>query len=255
MRVKALCAAAGLVANLGVLATDASAQRGGGEQWVQLGCKAVGFRVDRDVVPVGRAEGRFTAIRLRVQGNLVHMLDLKVIYAGGEPDDLPVRADIRPGGQTRPLDLRGRDRAIRQVEMVYRSAPNLRGQATVCVDGLQVVAAAPPPVPVERWVQLGCKRVGFTVDRDVIPVGRQEGRFKAIRLKALGSDVHMLDLKVVYSNGEVDDIPVRADIRAGGQTRPLDLRGRERSIARVEMVYRSRPSFRGQANMCVEALD
>jgi hypothetical protein len=252
MRMKALCAAAGLVACLGVLATDASAQRGGGEQWVQLGCKAVGFRVDRDVVPVGRAEGRFTAIRLRVQGSLVHMRDLKVIYAGGEPDDLPVRADIRPGGQTRPIDLRGRDRSIRQIEMVYRSVPNFRGQATVCVDGLQVVAAAPPP---ERWVQLGCKRVGFLVDRDVIPVGRQEGRFKAIRLKAGGSDVHMLDLKVVYSNGEVDDLPVRADIRAGGQTRAIDLKGRERSIRQIEMVYRSKPSFRGQANICAEGLD
>ena len=184
------------------------------------------------------------------------MLDLKVIYASGDPDDIPVRADIRPGGQTGPLDLRGRERAIRQVEMVYRSAPNILGRATVCVDGLQAaLQPAPPPVAVERWVQLGCKRVGFLVDRDVIPVGRQEGRFKAIRLKAAGNDVHMLDLKVVYGNGEIDDLPVRADIRAGGQTRPLDLRGRERSIARVEMVYRSRPNFRGQANICVEALD
>ena len=104
-------------------------------------------------------------------------------------------------------------------------------------------------------MQLGCKRVGFGVDRDVIPVGRQEGRFKAVRLKAAGNDVHMLDLKVVYSNGEVDDIPVRADIRAGSQTRPLDLRGRERSIRQVEMIYQSRPNFRGQANMCVEGLD
>jgi hypothetical protein len=114
---------------------------------------------------------------------------------------------------------------------------------------------APPPGGLERWVHLGCKRVAFGVDRNVIPVGRQEGRFRAIRLKAAGNDVHMLDLKVVYSNGEVDDLPVRADIRAGEQTRPLDLRGRERSIARVEMLYRSRPNFRGQANICVEALD
>lgn len=243
MRVKALCAAASLVACLGVLATEASAQR---EQWVQLGCQTVGFRIDRDVVRVGRAEGRFTAIRLRAQGNLVHMLDLKVVYANGDPDDIPVRADIRPGGQTGALDLRGRDRSIREVQMIYRSAPNFLGRATVCVDGLQVV---------ERWVQLGCKRVGFGVDRDVVPVGRQEGRFKAIRLKAAGNDVHMLDLKVVYSNGEVDDIPVRADIRAGSQTRPLDLRGRERSIRQVEMIYQSRPNFRGQANMCVEGLD
>src|SRR5262249_27597924 len=80
---------------------------------------SVGFRIDRDVVRVGRAEGRFTAIRLRAQGNLVHMLDLKVVYANGDPDDIPVRADIRPGGQTGALDLRGRDRSIREVQMIY----------------------------------------------------------------------------------------------------------------------------------------
>ena len=34
------------------------------------------------------------------------------------------------------------------------------------------------------------------------------------RLQVSGSKVHMNDLKVVYSNGEPDDIPVRSEIRA-----------------------------------------
>ena len=106
----------------------------------------------------------------------------------------------------------------------------------------------------DRWIPLGCQKVGFTVDRDVIRVGRHEGRFKAIRLKAIGNDVHMLDLRVIYANGEPDNIPVRAEIRAGRETRPLDLRGWERAIDRIEMVYRSRPSFRGEATICVEGL-
>jgi hypothetical protein len=62
------------------------------------------------------------------------MDDLKVIYANGEPDDIPVRSEIRAGGQTRPLDLRGERRAIKQIEMKYRSQPNFKGEATVCVD-------------------------------------------------------------------------------------------------------------------------
>jgi hypothetical protein len=65
----------------------------------------------------------------------------------------------------------------------------------------------------------------------------------------------MLDLKVVYTNGEPDDIQVRSLIRAGSRTRPLDLRGRERAIQRVEMVYRKRLNFRGSATVCVEGLD
>ncbi|HJU32238.1 MAG TPA: hypothetical protein VJ740_12315 [Hyphomicrobiaceae bacterium] len=90
---------------------------------------------DKDVIRVGRSEGRFKAIRLKVSGNKVHMMDLKVIYANGAPDDIPVREEIRAGGQTRALDLKGERRAISRVEMVYRSQPNFKGQATVCVEG------------------------------------------------------------------------------------------------------------------------
>ena len=91
--------------------------------------------VDKDVIHVGRAEGKFRSIRLQVSGNKVHMMDLKVIYANGQPDDIPVRDEIRAGGQTKPLDLKGERRAIKEIEMVYRSQPNFKGEATVCVEG------------------------------------------------------------------------------------------------------------------------
>jgi hypothetical protein len=107
-----------------------------------------------------------------------------------------------------------------------------------------------------NWEQLGCKQVSFLGrDRDSIRVGRREGRFKAIRLSARGNDVEMLDLKVVYANGAPDDIPVRSWIRAGSRTRALDLRGRERAIRRIDMVYSSRLNFRGLATVCAEGLD
>lgn len=64
------------------------------------------------------------------------MEDLKVVYGNGVPDDIPVRSEIRDGGQTRALDLKGRDRAIDRVEMVYRAQPNFKGSAKVCVYGL-----------------------------------------------------------------------------------------------------------------------
>lgn len=118
------------------VAGPADAQRRPERGWELLGTKKVGFINDRDVVSVGRQEGRFRAIKLRVRGNAIHMNDLKVIYANGEPDDLPVRSQIRAGGETRAIDLRGRDRAIREVQMVYRSRPSFRGVATVEVWGL-----------------------------------------------------------------------------------------------------------------------
>jgi hypothetical protein len=119
-----------------VLAGPADAQRRPERGWELLGTKKVGFIADRDTVQVGRQEGRFRAIKLRVRNAPIHMTDLKVVYANGEPDDLPVRADIRAGGETRAIDLRGRDRAIREVQMVYRSRPTFKGLATVEVWGL-----------------------------------------------------------------------------------------------------------------------
>jgi hypothetical protein len=64
------------------------------------------------------------------------MLDLRVIYANGEPDDIPVRRVLRQGERTRPMDLRGRERSIDRIDMVYRTIPNFKGQATVCAEGL-----------------------------------------------------------------------------------------------------------------------
>jgi hypothetical protein len=129
-------ALAAVLACSGLLTTDALAQKRG--DWVELGCQKVSFLgKDRDVVKVGRKEGRFKAIRLKVSGNDVEMLDLKVIYAGGQPDDLSVRKVIRAGSQSGPLDLKGRERAIERVEMVYKSRANSKGLATVCVEGLQ----------------------------------------------------------------------------------------------------------------------
>jgi hypothetical protein len=246
--------ASGLAAGMMLLAlATGRAQAQIAETWVPLGCQKVGFQVDRDVLRVGKQDGRFRALRLRAQDHNIFMLDLKVVYGNGAPDDIQVRAEVRAGGTSGRLDLRGQDRAIARVEMVYRTQPNSRGRGTVCVDGLAVVAAvAPPPASTAQWVRLGCQRVGFRVDRDVIRVGTVPGGFRAIRLRAAGNEIFVFDVKVVYGNGAPDDLPVKALIRAGGTSGRLDLKGERRQINRVELIYRSRPDFRGQAEVCVD---
>lgn len=136
MNRRSLLAGAVAVLASAALTGPADAQRRPQSGWELLGSKKVGFLVDRDVISVGRGEGRFRAVKLRVRGAPVHMMDLKVVYANGAPDDLPVRAEIRAGGETRTIDLKGRDRAIREVQMVYRSRPTFKGLATVEVWGL-----------------------------------------------------------------------------------------------------------------------
>lgn len=100
-----------------------------------------------------------------------------------------------------------------------------------------------------NWEFLGSQKVGFVTDRDQIRVGRKDGDFSKIKLVVKGNDVEFKDVDVVYGNGQRDDIRIRNRIRAGGETRAIDLKGGERFIRRVEFVYKSRPSFKGQATV------
>jgi hypothetical protein len=247
--VSALAGVSGAPGNLITLA-QADARHDGGQQWVRLGCRPVNFSVDHDVINVGGHQGGFTAIQLKASGNDVELLDLKVIYTNGDPDDIPVGSVLHAGFEIGPLDLKGRERSIDRVELLYKTTPNSRGDAQICVEGLQGERQAEEPR--QRWVQLGCRNVNFSVDHDEINVGDREERFTALRLKASGNDVEMLDLKVIYAS---DDIPMRSVIRAGRETDPLNLTDKERRIDRVELLYKTVPNFRGEAQICVEGLE
>lgn len=268
---KHIAIALGLVMTISAVAVQpAAAQKRGHDRdggWEDLGCVETGRRTDRDIIKVGRREGRFSAIKLSVSGNDVEIEDLKVVYGNGKPDDIRVRSRIREGQDTRPLDLAGGDRFIDRIEIVSKREGNRgerrdrdsrerrRGPAKICVSGLDISKGRGRgpgrPDRAGDWQPLGCQKVGFFVDRDAIVVGQREGRFRAIRLDVSGNDVYIMDLKVIYANGAPDDIRVRSEIRQGGQTRPLDLQGRNRAISRVELTYRAKPNFRGTARVCV----
>ena len=264
----------GALMMVGAFATDALAQRFDRDErqrfrereWVFLGEKTVGFRVDRDVVRINQGEDwyrtrTFRALHLVADRNDVYFIGIQLVYLNGFSESFRVDRLVRDG-QDFPIDLRGERSFIRDIVMTYRSRPDFRGEAVVRVFG-EPFRRGPGPIPgpgpgadAGRWVELGCQRVSlFGKDRDTIRVGRREGRFKAIRLHVRGADVEVLDLKVIYANGEPDDIQVRHFIRQGERTRPLDLRGRERAIDRVDMLYRTVPNFKGQATVCVEGLD
>ena len=227
------------------------------DPWELLGEQSVGFGVDRDVIRVGRHEGRFSKIALEVRDNDVEILDLTVFFNRGPPQQLRVREFIRAGGRTRPIDFAGGDRSIDRIELTYRSRPGMRGRAKVAVFGLRDFAPPPPPPPSPppvSWVELGCGKVGIKPDRDSIRVGRREGRFSAIKLAVRGSKIELIDLAVVYERGPPDELSVRKKIGDGEETPPLDLRGERRAIDRVDLTYRvtlGLNMIKGPATVCV----
>ncbi len=275
MRWRWVAALAGALV-LTALATDAMAQRRDrgdrDREWVLLGEQSVGFRVDRDIIRIGQSEDwyrdrAFRRLHLVAEGNDIHLIAVRLVYFNGFGEDYRVDRLIRPG-EDQAIELRGDRSFVRQIELTYRSRPGFGGRAVMKVYGEPSRRGGPPggPPPIisgpgpgpgggADWTELGCKQVSlFGRDRDAIDVGRREGRFKAIRLHVRGADVEMLDLRVIYANGQPDDLPVRRVIRQGDRTQPLDLRGLERSIQRVEMVYRTIPNFKGLARVCVEGL-
>ena len=106
-----------------------------------------------------------------------------------------------------------------------------------------------------EWELLGQKRVGFGIDRDVIQVSQSDDwyrtrRFRALYFQAGRNDVHMMSIRLVYQNGFGEDFRVDRLIREGEEL-PIDLRGERSFISQIEMVYRARPGFGGQATIKV----
>ncbi|MFM9848088.1 MAG: hypothetical protein ACKVP3_13115 [Hyphomicrobiaceae bacterium] len=243
-----------------------------GQDWMLLGEQRVGFGVDRDVIRINQSEDwyrtrSFRTLHFSAEGSDIHMMAVRLVYMNGFGEDLRIDRLIREGEQL-PIELRGERSFLRQVEMTYRSRPGFRGQAVIKLYGEPSRRGPPGPGFVSPgggrdWVELGCEQVSLLgKDRDSIRVGRREGRFKSIRLHVRGADVDLIDVKVIYANGEPDDIQVRHHLREGERTRPLDLRGWERAIDRVDLVYRTalnpvdiiaRQRI-SQATVCVEGL-
>ena len=272
MQFRKVAALAGALLMMGAFAMDALAQRPDRDErrrfrereWVLLGEKSVGFGIDRDIVRINQSEEwyrtrSFRRLHLVADRSDVYMVSIRLVYLNGFGEEFRVDQLIKDG-EDMPIDLRGDRSFIKQIEMTYRSRPNFRGEALMRVYGEPVRMPGPGPMPgpgsgPQAWVDLGCQKVSlFGKDKDSLEVGPREGRFKAIRLHVRGADVNMLDLKVVYGSGKVDDIPVRSVIRQGERTGPLDLKGFDRRIARVDMTYRTIPNFKGQATVCVEGL-
>jgi hypothetical protein len=90
--------------------------------WIYLGESNVDGNSDHDRIKVGRSDGRFRALQLRVERAPIEFDRVVVHYASGADDEVPVRSRIPAGGSTRPIDLRGGDRAIESVEIWYAKA-------------------------------------------------------------------------------------------------------------------------------------
>ena len=103
--------------------------------WDKLGERWVNGGVDRDVIRVGKRDGRFVAVAIVVERSALELYDLVITFGDGSRFSPPVRAVFGPGSTSRVIDLPGDARWIKSIEFRYGNLPG-GGRAQVELWGL-----------------------------------------------------------------------------------------------------------------------
>ncbi|MFV0299217.1 MAG: DUF2541 domain-containing protein [Hyphomicrobiaceae bacterium] len=227
---------------------------------------------DVDRIDVRAIPGKFSGIRVyALDGSAVDITTIDIEYADGskftEDRGRLIRLNTRDV-RTRvmgPDNGRGPEKFIDSIVMHYKAAPGQPRAARVRVTGITSRSGAkairpresvsgdqgnapPPPVVAGGDLLFGVQQVGFGVDRDIIKVGHDYGKFDKIRLRVLDNDIFINQMRIIYSEGDSDVLDVNAEVRANTRSRWFTLKG-DRFIKEIQLVYRSRPKFKGQARI------
>lgn len=95
------------------------ANSGVSNPWELLGMRKVNYGLDRDEIVVTRAEGVFTALKLKINRSPVNMHKLVVHFGNGETEEIELRENFSAGSESRVIDLPGNKRIIRKVVFWY----------------------------------------------------------------------------------------------------------------------------------------
>lgn len=91
------------------------------------------------------------------------------------------------------------------------------------------------------WHKIAETVVNLKSDQDEIAVIGAD-HFKAMKLKATDSDIEIMDVRVMYENEQVQDIEIRKFLKAGEETREIDLDGKDRAIKKIRLTYKTVPN-------------
>ena len=110
---------------------------------------------------------------------------------------------------------------------------------------LFVIGTGAAAVSAQNWVDLGSREVKDRSEQDTWHIGKSKGEFNAIRITVQKRPVRFYRLKVTYDNGRSEEFQIANNIRAGGETRVLDLTGHDRYIDKVDVWYEANTARRG----------
>jgi hypothetical protein len=88
--------------------------------WHKIGDAKVDFSTDKDkFILLGK--DRFKALKIKVNKAPVHIENMQVEFEGGATEDISLASEFKTGGQSRVIDLKNKDKEIKNVSFVYRT--------------------------------------------------------------------------------------------------------------------------------------
>ena len=234
------------------LAVPSAAQTAGaGERWIRIGALELDRLASQDSLEIDEPATVYKAIRLEARQADIVISRVQVVWQGAPLHTEDRTIDLRIGERTRPMATLDAPRPVARVGVIYRAggAPS-SPKPIVEVWGLRASGGGGSPSAGARSgeVVLATRSIAFNTGRVVLPVRSDAGAFARIGVRASGIDVFVEELRIVHTDADPETVPVVSNIPIGSPIRWLDLKA-GRPIKEIEVVYKSRPGFKGQARL------
>lgn len=99
--------------------------------------------------------------------------------------------------------------------------------------------------PGADWAFLGSRTVSDRADHDTIKVTPPKGTFTAVKFEVQRHAVDFHRVVIHFANGGDQKVELRNSIRAGGETRAIDIDGANRVIRSIDFWYDAKTLGRG----------
>ena len=104
------------------------------DRWETLGQSEVDFKNDHDQINVGRSEGRFKQLEVRVKNAPIEISNMVVTFANDQTFKPKLRHRFTEKSTSRVIDLPGK-RIVKRIDFNYKSIKRREGKGTVEVLG------------------------------------------------------------------------------------------------------------------------
>ncbi len=101
------------------------------------------------------------------------------------------------------------------------------------------------------WKLLGEQLVNLVVDRDELAFTDIKDDFRKIQLHVSGGSVNIIDMKIHFDDGAVQNVTLQEEIKAGAKSRVITLDGGLRHLAKITFWYNTVGFFSGKAKVAV----